>query len=189
MIFERNFARGPWAADDIRARRGDWSFEQLFRDYLESYAKLHTKTWAETEANFQRYLEPFAAKKISQIHAVEVQRWHAKLGKERGRYAANRAVELMRAVINWGLKTRRIERTRLEGAENPAKDIQPFGEKARSRFLQADELPRFFQALIFNSLQSRHGGRVLVMRGRGAAYCGKEQPMVAFFSRFRLARL
>lgn len=140
-------ADGKNPADDIRARRGDWSLKQLFSEYLEQYAKLHTKTWAETDANFRRYLEPFAAKKISQLHAVEIQRWHAKLGKERGHYAANRAVELMRAVINWGLKTRRIDRSRLEGAENPAKDLRVFDEKARSRFLQADELPRFFRAV------------------------------------------
>ena len=140
-------ADGKNPADDIRARRGDWSLKQLFSEYLEQYAKLHTKTWAETDANFRRYLEPFAAKKISQLHAVEIQRWHAKLGKERGHYAANRAVELMRAVINWGLKTRRIDRSRLENAENPAKDIRTFDEKTRSRFLQADELPRFFRAV------------------------------------------
>jgi integrase len=140
-------AHGKNPADDIRARRGDWSVKQLFGDYLEHHAKLHTKTWAETDANFRRYLEPFAARKVSQLRAVEIQRWHAKLGEERGRYAANRAAELLRAVINWGLKTRRVDRTRLEGAENPAKDITPFQERARARFLQADELPRFFRAV------------------------------------------
>ena len=140
-------AAGRNPADDLRARRGDWSLEQLFKDYVEHYAKLHTKTWADTEANFRRYLAPFATKKISQLHAVEVQRWHAKLGRERGKYAANRAVELMRAVINWGLKTKRIDRSRLEGAENPAKDIAAFKEQSRTRFLQADELPRFFRAV------------------------------------------
>jgi integrase len=140
-------AHGKNPADDIRARRGDWSVKQLFGDYLENHAKLHTKTWVETDANFRRYLEPFAARKVSQLRAVEIQRWHAKLGEERGRYAANRAVELLRAIINWGLKTRRVDRTRLEGAENPAKDIAPFQERARERFLQADELPRFFKAV------------------------------------------
>jgi integrase len=140
-------AAGQNPAEDLRARRGEWTLGQLFKEYLEQYAKLHTKTWAETEANFRRYLTPFATKRISQLHAVEVQRWHAKLGRERGRYAANRAVELMRALINWGLKTKRIERSRLEGAENPAKDIAAFKEKSRTRFLQADELPRFFRAV------------------------------------------
>ncbi len=140
-------AHGKNPADDIRAARGDWTLEHLFREYLENHAKVHRKTWAETEANFRRYLEPFAAKKISQIHAVEVQRWHIRVGKERGRYAANRAMELMRAVINWGLKNRRIDRSRLEGAENPAINIQSFDEIERARFLGPDELPRFFRAL------------------------------------------
>src|SRR5258708_4241826 len=140
-------AAGQNPADDLRARRGEWTLGQLFKEYLEQYAKLHTKTWTETEANFRRYLTPFTTTRISQLHAVEVQRWHAKLGKERGRYAANRAIELMRAVINWGLKTRRIDRTRLEGAENPAMNISPFQEKSRTRFLQSDELPRFFRAV------------------------------------------
>ena len=142
-----HIAHGKNPADDIRARRGDWSLQQLFDDYLTHYAKLHTKTWADAEANFRRYLAPFVSRKISELRAVEIQRWHAKLGEERGRYAANRAVELLRAVINWGLKTRRVDRARLEGAENPAKDITPFQERSRERFLQADELPHFFQAV------------------------------------------
>jgi integrase len=140
-------AQGKNPADDLRLRRGEWTFQHLFQEYLDQHAKIHTKTWAETEANFRRYLEPFGQKRISQLHMVEIQRWHAKLGKERGRYAANRALELMRAVINWGLKTRRVDRMRLEAAENPAQHIAPFQEKSRTRFLQADELPRFFRAV------------------------------------------
>jgi integrase len=140
-------AHGKNPADDLRLRRGEWTFEHLFREYLEQHAKVHTKTWAETAANFRRYLEPFGSKRISQLHSVEIARWHAKLGKERGHYAANRALELMRAVINWGLKTRRVDRLRLEGGENPAQHLTPFQEKSRARFLQPEEMPHFFRAL------------------------------------------
>ncbi len=140
-------ATGNNPAEDLRIRKGEWSFGKLFREYLEGHAKLHTKTWQEAEANFRRYMEDWENRRLSQIHAVEIQKWHAKLGKQRGPYAANRALELLRAAINWAIKNKRIDRTVLEDAENPAKDVTPFKERSRSRFLLAEELPRFFNAV------------------------------------------
>jgi len=140
-------AAGKNPAEDRRIRRRESTFGTLFREYLEVHAKLHTKTWKEAEANFRRYLDAWKEKRPSQLHATDVQRWHAKLGKDRGPYAANRALELLRAVINWAIKTKRIDRMMLEGAENPATGVASFKERARSRFLQSDELPRFFQAV------------------------------------------
>jgi len=65
---------------------------------------------------------------------------HAKLGKDKGIYTANRAISLLGVMfskaIDWGW----------EGI-NPIVGIKKFREKSRERFLQGDELPRFFKAL------------------------------------------
>ena len=65
---------------------------------------------------------------------------HLKVGNENGIYAANRLLALITVIFNkaieWG-----------SDIKNPAINIQKFKESSRARFLQADELPRFFEAL------------------------------------------
>ncbi len=74
-------------------------------------------------------------------------KWHKALAKSSGHYAANRALQLLRAILNWGIKNRVIERQRLEGGENPAAGIGIFEEHDRKRFIHPDEMPKFFKAL------------------------------------------
>jgi integrase len=145
--FNAEIAGGLNPNDARRKARGELTLRALFNDYLEEYAKHQTKTWPEIEANFRRYLEDWANRKLSAIRREDVQRWHAALGKRRGKYVANRALQLLRAVLNWGLKSKRVDRKLLEDSENPAQEIDLFRERKRDRFIQADELPWFFSAL------------------------------------------
>jgi integrase len=63
------------------------------------------------------------------------------MGRERGCTTANRTLQLLRAVINkmksWDFYT----------GNNPAEGISKFKEVSRERFLETDEVPRFFEAL------------------------------------------
>jgi integrase len=65
---------------------------------------------------------------------------HNRIGKENGKYEANRALAYIRAIYNkmidWGW----------EGT-NPAAKIQKFKEQKRDRFILHDELPKFMEAL------------------------------------------
>jgi integrase len=60
--------------------------------------------------------------------------------KENGLYQSNRLLERIRAIYNksieWGWD-----------GKNPTNGIKKYKEKSRDRFIQPDELPRFFQAL------------------------------------------
>ena len=87
-----------------------------------------------------KYLSHWFQRKISSIERPEVERLHAKIGKENGLYQADRLLERIRSIFNkaieWGWK-----------GQNPAMGIKKFREQSRDRFLQPDELPRFFEAL------------------------------------------
>jgi len=95
---------------------------------------------SEDERQYKAFLEPWARRRLGSIKRSEVVRLHAKIGSENGPYAANRVLSLLSAMFN---KSREIG---WEG-KNPCKDIKRFKETPRDRFIQGDELPRFFEAL------------------------------------------
>jgi integrase len=123
-----------------RAIRDEMTFEALFAEYLEKHSKVHKRSWAYDEREVNKFLRHWFKRRISSIEKSEVERLHAKVGKDSGIYQANRLLERIRSIFNkaadWGW----------QGA-NPATGIKKFREQSRDRFLQPDELPRFFAAL------------------------------------------
>lgn len=125
--------------DKTRLRQ-EITFGELFGEYMERYSKPHKKSWAFDEREVNKFLSNWFSRKISTITKQEIAKLHDRLGKENGLYQANRVLERIRAIFNkaieWGW----------EGM-NPSLGIKKFREKARDRFLQADELTRFHTAL------------------------------------------
>lgn len=78
-------------------------------------------------------------RKLDEIRNADVRTLHAEIGSYTP-ILANRVVELISTVYNrameWGYP-----------GPNPATGIEPFAENERDRFIQADELPKFFKAL------------------------------------------
>lgn len=123
-----------------RAIRDEMTFGDLFTEYMEKYSKVHKKSWKYDEREVPKFLTHWFKRKISSIDRAEVERLHAKIGKDNGTTQANRLLERIRTIFNkaidWGWD-----------GTNPAAGIKKFKEKSRVRFLQPDELPRFFEAL------------------------------------------
>ncbi|MDM8545825.1 tyrosine-type recombinase/integrase [Candidatus Venteria ishoeyi] len=142
QAFEVNaaIARGENPNDKRRRIREEWTLTALFERYMQDYARPHKRSWQEDEAQFQRYLQDWKNHKLSSLKKVELQNLHTRIGEEHGKYAANRLISLLHSVfekaIEWGWDS-----------ENPVTRIKKFSEQSRTRFLQADELPRFFSAL------------------------------------------
>jgi len=134
-------AKGDNPADAMRKFRGEPTLRDLFSDYLERHAKVHKKSWMEDQRQFDRYMKKFSGRKLSSFQPSDFQRLHHKIGEENGNYAANRLLSLLRAMFNrakeWGEWNK----------DNPTRGIKKFKEKSRDRFIQSDELPKFFQAL------------------------------------------
>jgi integrase len=126
--------------EEKRGMRTEMMLYDLFTRYIERYAKVHKKSWQEDIDQFHRYLKDWRNRKLSSIRRVHIQKLHAEVGANKGRYAANRLLALLHTMFNraidWGWDS-----------TNPAHGIKKFKEKSRDRFIQADELPKFFKAL------------------------------------------
>ena len=126
--------------DERRAAREQATLSELFGHWLDSYAREHKKTWREDVRLFRKFLKPWAARRLSTIRKTEIQKLHAQVGSESGKYQANRLLEFIAAMFN------RADGVGYTGP-NPAVGITPYRERSRDRFLEGDELARFFQAL------------------------------------------
>lgn len=126
--------------EEKRSLRSEMTIKNLFERYLERYAKVHKKSWQEDHNQFQRYLRGWENRKLSSIRKSHIQKLHAEVGTNKGHYAANRLLALLHTMFNraidWGWDS-----------ANPAHGIKKFKEKSRDRFIQSDELPKFFKAL------------------------------------------
>ena len=114
----------------------------MFEYWLEYHAKPYKKTALEDQKQFDRYLKHWSRRSLSSITHADVQALHAQVGKDHGRYAANRMLSLLRAMFNKTGKELGFK------GVNPAKDITRFPELVRERRLVPDEMPRFFEALM-----------------------------------------
>ena len=95
-------ARSENPQDVKRKARQEKTFGELWGNYFEGHLKPNTSTWEKAEARYERYLKPWADRKISSLTFWEVRSLHNRIGKENGYYAANRILQLMRAMYNWG---------------------------------------------------------------------------------------
>jgi len=119
----------------------EWTLNDIFQLFIERHAKLHKKTWQGDVDQYRLYLKQWGGRKhLSTIKKVNIQQLHAKLGEHNGKYTANRVLALLTTLFNkaiaWGWEH-----------PNPADKVPKYKEASRERFLQADELERFFKAV------------------------------------------
>jgi len=133
-------AEGKNPQDEKRALRDEMTFRDLFDLYMKRYSIPHKRSWKYDQREVEKFLSHWFSRKISSISKNEIYKLHNTIGRENGIYAANRLLERIRAIFNKAIEWE------WEG-DNPADKIKKFREKSRDRFLQPDELPRFFKAL------------------------------------------
>lgn len=134
-------ARGENPNEHSAPKRGELTLGDLFQHYIDTHGKKSTKTWAVMEKDFARNSGDLAAKKLSRITNAMAEDLHSQLAKERGRYTANRTIQLLRAVFNKG------KRSKLFFGENPFEGITLYKEQPRERFLTKAEAKKLLTAL------------------------------------------
>lgn len=141
--------KGPDPLDERARRRGARTVRELVNAYMANHAKVHKKTWAKGESQLKRHvLSRWANRQASSIRRDEVIALHNRIGKESGPYEANRTIEVVRTMFNWGGVVD-------DGGKNPARfggkrtrdGIQRFPEEKRDRWVRPDELPRLTKAI------------------------------------------
>src|ERR1700682_885807 len=132
---------GANPAEAKRAHKSEMIFAELFGEYLERHAKIRKRTWREDESKYAQYLaKPLGAKKLSAIDRNDVATVHSAVTREAKPVTANRVLALLSSIFGWAASAGLWD-------ANPAKGIRRNAERSRARFLQADELPRFYAAL------------------------------------------
>lgn len=127
---------------DREKSKAELTFSELFEAYIERHAKLHKKTWKFNQEYYDRHISHIIGdEQLSLITREQMQRLHMKLAKTSGQSMANQVIALITTVYN-----KAIEWGYFEGIP-PTKYVKKFKEKPRDRFLQRDELPKFFEAL------------------------------------------
>ena len=126
-----------------KAAREVRTFKAVATEFLDQHVKAKRKgrTAAEYERLLTVHLIPaLGSKRIVDLRRADVAKLHNKLSDSP--YQANRAVALVSAVWNWAAR-----RDEVSFADNPARTVERFSEKARERFLTSEELARLGETL------------------------------------------
>jgi integrase len=113
---------------------------ELFERFIADYASVHKRTWEQDVAQWARYVGGIKNRALSSITRYDVATLHARLGKEHGHTTANRFLSLLSKVFSYAAELNLP-------VANPVRGVRRFKEKSRERFLNADELARFFPAV------------------------------------------
>jgi integrase len=125
-----------------RSRREELTVGKLFDRWVEEHARYKRKSWQVDKRRFRNHVAPhFGNRSLRSITSSEVLSWHRGIGEKAGKVMANQVLTMLSCMYNWAY------RVEIHDGENPCKRVGKFPETSRTRFLQPDELPRFFEAL------------------------------------------
>lgn len=163
-LIKLDLKAGVSAADTKKAKRDELTLGELFEEYVARHlTPKKKKNTVQIRADFERYLgdipnlpkkahgvkrakSPGAVnwsnRKILGITKQEVKKLHTDLGTNIGFRTANIVVALLRAMYN-----RAIYWELIKNGYNPASGVEMFPTPSRERFMQTDEVPRFFAAV------------------------------------------
>ena len=136
-----SIAEGRNPAELKRIKQSERTFGDLFEEYVERHARPHKRTYADDIANYKNHIEPHIGNmKLSLIDRAEIASIHSRVTRAGHSYAANRVRSLISGVFGWAISAGLLDR-------NPVIGIRRNKEKSRDRFMNGDELQRFFQSL------------------------------------------
>ena len=134
-------ANGINPAQVKRGLKAELTFSELFSDYLERHSKPNKKTWGEDKSKYDTYLaKSLGNKKLSEVDRASIAIVHSNITRAGHAITANRVKALVSSIFGWAISVGLWQ-------INPAIGIKQNREHSRDRFIQGDELPKFFRAL------------------------------------------
>lgn len=132
---------GEKRRDNLRDITLKQFYETVYRpEYSLVYKK--PRSVANDDSIFTHRLGEFHNRYLHSIQTSELEKLHNQTKQTHSPYTANRVLSLIKHMYVIAAKYGYVK-----GHENPAAGIRKFAEKSRDRFLQSDELKRFFNAL------------------------------------------
>ncbi len=134
------FANNENPADVRRANKIEPTFAELFKEYGERHG-IKKRSWGTDKSLYSNHLQSLGNVKITAIKREALSRILSKMEKSG---LAGATMNNVRALVS-SIYSRAIEWG--YATANPVVGIKTRAKVKRDRFLQADELPRFFQSL------------------------------------------
>jgi len=140
-----NAALGKDLAGNRAEERASLTVAQLLERYVERTRDKRKATTADGYDLIARVnlIPHIGASKAGVVTRQEVQKVHTKIGHSRGKYAANRAIAVLKAAYAWGGKQGFVA----EGI-NPASGIDRYKEQSRERYLSSAEMKAIGEAMM-----------------------------------------
>ena len=148
---ELNGKLSRWKADDyqgphpLERRSRTMTFAELVQEYVARHvmAKAKNPTRALYDINWTmgRYLPSWKTRAIGTIRRKDVADLLRDVGAAHGQVSANRTVQFIRRLYNFASKSD------IFTGDNPARGVELYSERSRTRFLSGEELARLFAAL------------------------------------------
>lgn len=134
--------RGLNIFEQVKSVAAPPTFQELFDHYKLQHLEKRGKRVQENVNNFSRWFarRNLGKRKVAEFSHDDASQFHKQMVKTPG--SANRAVQLGRAMFNFGIKTRFIER-----ADNPFAGVSLYRENQRDRVLSDEEAGRLIQAI------------------------------------------
>ena len=135
--------------------------EQAVHDFIEKYAKKHTRNWKETERVLIRHLlKSHGDHSLKSITKRDVLVELDKLLEEKKSYMANRVLATVRKFLNWCVEREKIE-------SNPIATMKaPGQESARDRILNNEEIKAIWGACLQMGYPFGDAYRMLLLTGQ-----------------------
>ena len=140
-----NAALGTDLAQSRADERASLTVAQLLERYVD---RTRDKRKAATADGYDliakvNLIPHIGTSKAGAVTRQEVQKVHTKIGQGRGKYAANRAIAVLKAAYAWGGKHGHVA----EGV-NPATGIDRYKEESRERYLTTAEMKAIGEAMM-----------------------------------------
>jgi integrase len=175
---EYNTAIAEWKQNDfqgpnpIKHQKAVLTLGQLYDKYYEALkttgasikrGAASAKSLKNVRNTYDCHLKQWKDRKLHQIHNDQVEELHQKTTKNNGPIIANRAVGLLRAMINWAKTDLKWQ------GQNPASGIKKNPENKRERFVQPEEMIELMKALESEQGSDLHDFVLLSL------YCGQRK--------------
>jgi len=121
-----------------RQKRESMTMAEIFDLYITEHSIPHKRSTRDDQTSVRLHLKPaFGTRRAEDLASDIVRAWHNGLTKTMKHASANRNLALLRSVYN----------VMLPDMLNPCRGVKMFKEYSRDRFLQPEELERFFDAI------------------------------------------
>lgn len=123
-----------------RSTTGEKTLKEAYEWWLEYHAKPNNRTWERYQRVWNRDVASLGSRPLSGLKRADLIELIATTRAKYGPSAGNKIIELVRGVFTTAIENE-------WAVKNPASKIPKHKPEERERFLQVDEVPRFFAAL------------------------------------------